>query len=250
MLALDAGSLLAFQVKTRQLRLEKGQATVLRSKEGVWTLADIEIAREPDASDKPFDPVRDINWATLATPIRALIAAGSFEQVELANFHLDVIDQKTGTTWGADPVNGKWKATREGVSLEMDVRLAGAREGEPNMVRIALESDGQVERAAGQLTLEGVDPMSIAQMFGYSGDAFTSAQPASATFAVTATERSGLLNTQLALSGVAGSVKLGEENVAVRDLSFSASYDPATKFVTLESLNVDSGHQVHHAGNA
>lgn len=240
MLALDAGSLLAFQVKTRQLRLEKGQATVLRSKDGVWTLADIEIAREPDASDKPFDPVRDINWATLATPIRALIAAGSFEQVELANFHLDVIDQKTGTTWGADPVNGKWKATREGVSLEMDVRLAGAREGEPNMVRIALESDGQVERAAGQLTLEGVDPMSIAQMFGYSGDAFTSARPASATFAVTATERSGLLNTQLALSGVAGSVKLGEENVAVRDLSFSASYDPATKFVTLESLNVDS----------
>ncbi len=240
MLSLDAGALFAMQVKTRHLRLEDGQATVLRSKDGVWTLADIEIAKEPEASDKPFDPVRDIDWATLATPIRALIAAGSFEHVELANFHVDVIDQKTGTTWGADPLNGKWKATREGVSLALDVRLAGAREGEPNKVMIALESDGQVERAAGRLTLEGVDPMSIAQMFGYTGDAFSSSRPASATFSVTATERSGLLNTQLALSNVAGSIRLGEETVAVRDLSFSASYDPATKFVTLESFNVDS----------
>ena len=240
MLSLDAGALFAMQVQTRRLRLEDGRATVLRSKDGVWTLADIEIAKEPEASDKPFDPVRDINWATLATPIRALIAAGSFEQVELANFHLDVIDQKTGTTWGADPVNGKWNATREGVSLELDVRLAGAHEGEPNQVRISLESDGQVESASGKLTLDGVDPMSIAQMFGYAGDAFTSARPASATFAVTATEKSGLLNTQLSLSGVAGSIKLGEETVAVRDLSFEASYDPATKFVTLKSFNVDS----------
>ena len=240
MIALDAGALFGLQVKTQQLRLEDGQATVVRSKDGVWTLADIEIAKEPDASDKPFDPVRDINWATLATPIRALIAAGSFEQVELANFHLDVIDQKTGTTWGADPVDGKWKATREGVSLELDVRLAGAREGEPNKVRIALASDGDVERASGRLTLEGVDPMSIAQMFGYNGDAFTSSRPANATFAVTATERSGLLNTQLSLSGVAGSVKLGSDTIAIRDLSFAAVYDPATKFVSLESLIVDS----------
>ena len=41
------------------------------------------IAQEPDPSDKPFDPIRDINWTTLATPIRALISAGAFEQVEL-----------------------------------------------------------------------------------------------------------------------------------------------------------------------
>ncbi|MEZ6030283.1 MAG: DUF3971 domain-containing protein [Hyphomonadaceae bacterium] len=240
MIAIDAGSLFAFQVKTQQLRLEDGQATVVRSKDGVWTLADIEIAKEPEASDKPFDPVRDINWATLATPIRALISAGSFEQVELANFHLDVIDQKAGTTWGADPVDGKWKATREGVSLELDVRLTGAREGEPNKVRIALASDGEVARASGKLTFDGVDPMSVARMFGYTGDAFTSARSASATFAVTATERSGLLNTQLSLAGVAGVVKLGDEDIQVRDLSFSGSYDPATKFVTLESLNIDS----------
>lgn len=240
LIALDAGALFALQVKTQQLRLEDGQATVVRSKDGVWTLADIEIAKEPEASDKPFDPVRDLNWTTLATPIRALIAAGSFEQVELSNFHLDVIDQKSGTTWGADPVEGKWKATSEGVSLELDVRLTGAREGEPNTVRIALASDGDVARASGRLTLEGVDPMSIAQMFGYTGDAFTSVRPANATFAATATERSGLLNTQLSLSGVAGAMKFGEETVAVRDLSFAATYDPATKFVTIESLDIDS----------
>lgn len=240
MIALDTVALFAFQVKPRQLRLEDGHATVVRSPDGVWTLADIEIAKEPDPSDQPFDPVRDLDWGTLATPIRALVAAGSFEQVELAGFHLDVIDRKTNTTWGADPVDGMWKATRDGVSLELDVRLAGAREGEPNKVRIELKSDGEVSNAFGNLTLEGVDPMSIARMFGYSGDAFTTSGSASATFAITAGETSGLLNTKLALDGIAGSFKLGEESVAVRDLSFSAVYDPATKFITLESLNIDS----------
>ncbi len=240
MIALDTVSLLSFQVKPRQLRLEDGQATVVRSKEGVWTLADVELAKEPDPSDKPFDPVRDLDWATLATPIRALVAAGSFEQVELAAFHLDVVDQKSDTTWSADPVDGMWKATRDGVSLELDVRLAGAREGEPNRVRIELKSDGEVAHASGNLTLEGVDPLSIAHMFGYSGDAFTTSGSASATFAATASERSGLLNTRLALDGVSGTFRLGEEDIAVRDLFFSAVYDPATKFITLETLNIDS----------
>ena len=240
MISLDTVALFGMQVKPRQLRLEDGQATVVRSKDGVWTLADIEIAKEPDPSDKPFDPVRDLDWATLATPIRALVAAGSFEQVELAGFHLDVVDQKSGSTWSADPVDGMWKATREGVSLELDVRLAGAHEGEPNKVRIELKSDGEVAHASGNLTLEGVDPMSIAQMFGYSGDAFTTTGTASATFAATASERSGLLNTKLALDGVSGSFRLGEEDIAVRDLSFSAVYDPATKFIALEALSIDS----------
>ncbi len=240
MIALEAGALLALQVKPRQLRLEDGRATVVRSKDGVWTLADIEIAKEPDPSDKPFDPVRDLDWGTLATPIRALVAAGSFEQVELAGFHLDVVDQKTGTTWGANPVDGIWKATRDGVSLELDIRLAGAREGEPNKVRIELTSDGDVAHASGNITLEGVDPMSIAQMFGYSGDAFTSDSSANATFAATASERSGLLNTKLSLSGVSGALQVNEGTVAVRDLSFAAVYDPATKFITLEALSIDS----------
>ena len=94
MIALDSGQLLSFKVQPRQLRLENGTAAVVRSADGVWTLADMVFAREPAASDKPFDPIRDINWPTLATPIRALISAGSFEQVELVDFHLDVDDRK------------------------------------------------------------------------------------------------------------------------------------------------------------
>ena len=47
MISLDTVALFGMQVKPRQLRLEDGQATVVRSKDGVWTLADIEIAKEP-----------------------------------------------------------------------------------------------------------------------------------------------------------------------------------------------------------
>ena len=90
--AFDAGALLGAKFKTRQLRLENGAASVVRSKDGVWTLADIVLAREPDASDKPFDPIRDLNWTTLATPLRAMISAGDFEEVELANFRLNIDD--------------------------------------------------------------------------------------------------------------------------------------------------------------
>jgi hypothetical protein len=140
MIALDSGSLLSFKVHPRQLRLEKGTATVVRSADGVWTLADMVFAQEPAASDKPFDPIRDINWPTLATPIRALISAGAFEQVELVDFHLDVDDRKSHNVWSASPVAGVWKATKEGVSLSLDITLANAIAGEPNRIRIALAS--------------------------------------------------------------------------------------------------------------
>jgi hypothetical protein len=240
MIALDAGALFGFKLKAQQLRLENGTATVVRSADGVWTLADMVIAKEPDASDKPFDPIRDINWTTLATPIRALISAGSFEQVELANFRLDVEDLKSNNRWSANPVAGIWKANREGVSLTMDITLADAIAGEPNKISIALASDGKVERAAATLKMEGVDPVSIAEMFGYTGDAFTSGRPASAAFSVSATERSGLLSTSLSLSGVTGNVLIADQNVEVKDLAFDASYDPASKKVTLKSLSVAS----------
>ncbi len=240
MIALDAGALATMQFRTRQLRLENGKASVVRSKDGVWTLADMVLAKEPDASDKPFDPVRDINWPTLATPIRALISAGDFESVELSNFHLDVNDLKSGSTWSADPVSGNWSARREGVALNLDAKLTGALAGEPNQIHIALESDGPVTRASGKLTLLGVDPMSIAKMFGYTGDAVSSGLPASATFAVAATEKGGLQSTKLSLSGVKGVVKIGDDITQIRDLAFDAAYDPATKQVTLETLKVDS----------
>ena len=240
MIALDAPALVGMKFKTRQLRLENGTASVIRSKEGVWTLADMVIAREPDTSDKPFDPIRDINWATLATPLRALISAGDFEQVELANFRLDVDDQKSGTKWSANPVAGNWAAAKGGVTINLDATIANALAGEPNAIKIAIVSDGAVTRAAGKLTLQGVDPMSIAKMFGYNGDGFSSGKPASATFSIAATEGSGLQSTKLSLSGVTGSGHFADQVITVRDLAFDAAYDPATKQITLEKLKIDS----------
>ena len=240
MIALDAGSLVGLKFKTRQLRLENGTASVVRSKDGVWTLADMVIAKEPDASDKPFDPIRDLNWTTLATPVRALISAGDFEQVELENFRLDIDDQKSGSKWSANPVAGSWSAKKEGVAINLDATLADALAGEPNAIRINIVSDGDVTRAAGKLTLQGVDPMSIARMFGYTGDGFSSGKPASATFSIAATEKSGLQSTKLSLSGVTGSGHFVDQTINVRDLEFDAAYDPATKQITLEKLKIDS----------
>lgn len=240
MIALDAGSLVSLRFKTRQLRLENGGASIVRSKEGVWTLADLVLAREPDASDKPFDPIRDLNWATLATPMRALISAGDFEQVELANFRLNVDDQKSGTKWSANPVAGNWSAKKEGVALNLNATLANALAGEPNAINISIVADGAVTRAAGRLTLQGVDPMSIARMFGYTGDGFSSGKPASASFSISATEKSGLLSSRLSLSDVTGSGHFSDQQITVRDLAFDAAYDAATKQITLEHLKIDS----------
>ena len=62
------------------------------------------------------------------TPIRALISAGSFEQVELVNFNFTVNDRKAGSVWAANPVGGVWSAGPDGVALDLDVKLAGAAE--------------------------------------------------------------------------------------------------------------------------
>lgn len=236
-ISLDAGAFLSGKFKTRQLRLMDGRATVVRSKEGVWSLADVVLAREP-ASDRPFDPLKDLKWETLATPIRALISAGSFERVELANFNLTVQDQKAGSVWSANPVGGVWSAGSDGVALDLDVKLAG--QAEPNRIVISLASDGKVSRATGRLTLEGVDPVSLAGMFGYTGDNFTSGKPANAAFTIEATETGGLQSTRIGLSNVSGRGRIGEREFAVEGLSIDAVYDPATKIVTLESLKADS----------
>jgi uncharacterized protein involved in outer membrane biogenesis len=236
-IALDAGALLTGKIKTRQMRLENGQAAVVRSKEGVWTLANVVLLKEPPR-DKPFDPLKDLDWTTLATPVRALISAGSFERVELVNFNLAVDDQKSGTRWGANPVGGVWSATREGITLDLDLKLVGA--SEPNRVQIALAADGEVTRAAGALTLEGVDPLTIGEMLGYTGQEFSSGLPANATFKVEASEKGGLQSTRLQLSNVAGRGKFAGVDVSIASLAFDAVYDPATKKITLESLKVAS----------
>ena len=240
MIALDAGSLVSMKFKTRQLRLENGQASIVRSREGVWTLADLVLAREPDASDKPFDPIRDLNWATLATPMRALISAGDFEQVELANFRLNVDDQKSGTKWSANPVAGNWSAKKDGVALNLTAGLSDAIAGQPNLVNIAIVADGAVTRAAGKLNLQGVDPMTIARMFGYTGDGFSTGTAANASFSIAATEKSGLQSTKLSLSGIKGSAHFSDQPINIRELAFDADYNPATKQITLEHLKIDS----------
>jgi len=240
MIALDAGSLVGLKFKTRQLRLENGTASIVRSKDGVWTLADLVIAREPEASDKPFDPIRDINWSTLATPMRALISAGDFEQVEFVNFRLNVDDQKAGTKWSANPLAGTWTAKKDGVALNLTAKLADALAGQPNAISIAIVADGEVTRAAGKLTLQGVDPMLIARMFGYAGDGFSSGKPASASFSITATEKGGLQNSKFSISGVTASAHFSDQIINVRDLALDADYDPASKQITLERLMIDS----------
>ncbi|MEQ1610985.1 MAG: DUF3971 domain-containing protein, partial [Hyphomonadaceae bacterium] len=140
----------------------------------------------------------------------------------------------------ANPVAGNWTAGKDGVTINLDATLADALAGETNAIKIAIVSDGAVTRAAGKLTLQGVDPMSIAKMFGYNGDGFSSGKPASATFSIAATEKSGLQSTRLSLSGVTGSGHFAGQAISVRDLAFDAAYDPATKQITLEKLMIDS----------
>jgi hypothetical protein len=236
-IALDATSLLTGQFKTRQVRLENGTATVVRSAEGVWSLADVVLAREP-SSDKPFDPLKDLKWETLATPIRALISAGSFERVELANFRLEVQDRKAGTVWSANPVNGVWSAGKDGVALDLDVKLAG--NAEPSRVQISLASDGAVTKATGRLSFEGVDPVTVSRVLGYGGDDISSGAPANAAFTIEATEKGGLQSTRVTMSGVTGHARLGQRDVTVSGLSIDAVYDPATRLVTLKALDVQS----------
>jgi hypothetical protein len=241
-IAIAAESLLSGKLKTTAITLDKGAATVIRSKDGVWSLADMAIAREPK-SDKPFDPLRDLNWSTLATPIRALISAGSFERVEINNFRLTVQDQKSNSVWSASPVQGVWSATAEGVALDLSVKLAGMAPGmedAPNSIVVSLAADGAVSKATGRLSLEKVNPMAVAKMFGYVGDAFTPRTLGNAAFTIEATEKGGLQSTRISLSDVAGTARFWGRQVNVGKLAFEAIYDPATRKVNLESLDVAS----------
>jgi len=241
-ISIEAATLLSGKLKTTGIRLDNGTARVIRSKDGVWSLADLVIAREP-ASDKPFDPLKDLKWETLATPIRALISAGSFEQVEISNFKLTVEDQKSQTIWSAAPVVGTWSASADGVALDLSVKLAEAVRptgDEPNSIVVSLASDGAVSKATGRLTLEGVNPMAIAKVFGYVGDAFVAATPGNAAFTIEATEKGGLQSTRITLSDITGTARFWGRQIDVSKLNLDAVYDPASKKVSLEALDIVS----------
>ena len=131
-ISLDAGALLSRQVQdaTAAPRERHGLGGALEG-QGVWSLADIVIAREP-ASDKPFDPLKDLNWETLATPIRALISAGSFERVELVQ--LQSHGRRPEGRHGVERQSGARRVERrraDGVALDLDVKLGGPGRAQP-----------------------------------------------------------------------------------------------------------------------
>ncbi|MBI1361645.1 MAG: hypothetical protein GC155_15310 [Alphaproteobacteria bacterium] len=233
----NASALFAGRLKTERIRLENGHASVTRSKDGVWSVANIVFLREP-SKDKPFS-LKDLNWQTLATPIRALVSAGSFKRVELVNFSIDVQDEGAGSTWAANPVNGVWSAGDDGVAFDLDMRLVGAP-SLPNSLHIALAADGKVSRAKGQIALKGVDPVTVARMMGYGGDALTSGAPGNASLTIEATEADGLKSADLSISGAQGQLKVSDLGLSIRDLSFDARYDPAAKTVDLVSMHIAS----------
>ncbi len=235
--SLDAASLLGGKIKTTRLRLERGSASVVRSADGVWTLADIELVREPPSGDL-LEALRALDWPTLATPIRALISAGSFEYVELADFRIFVEDEKASTRWQAYPVAGVWRANPDGVSLDLDMQLVGR--SDPNRVRILLNADGEVSTASGRLALEGVDPLGLATVFGYGGDDFESTRPANAEFEIAASEAAGLTSARLSLSDVTGRGALGGLVWDVRSLAISAAFDPESRSILIDRFAVDS----------
>jgi hypothetical protein len=235
----DTAALLSGKLKTRRLRVENGHAAVVRAKGGVWTVANVEVLREPEKKDdKPFDPFNDFKWVTLAQPIRALVTAGSFEQVDLVNFNLDVVDEETGKTWSANPVNGVWLAGKDGVALNLDIGLAG--NAKPNRIQIALNSDAAVTRATAKLSLDGVDLDTLAGMFGVPQDVFKASKPASASFEISATERAGLDNAKLSIGGASGKAVIGPVDFDIADLAFQAAFDPATKRIDMTKLKIVS----------
>lgn len=235
----DTAALLSGKLKTRRLRVENGRASVVRAKGGVWTVANVEVLREPEKKDnKPFDPFNDFKWATLAQPIRAVVTAGSFEQVDIVNFNLDVVDQESNKTWSANPVNGVWRAGKVGVALDLDIGLAG--NAKPNRIQIALNSDAAVTRATAKLSLDGVDLDTLAGMFGVPQDAFKANKPASASFQVSATEHAGLDKATLSIGGASGKAVIGPVDFDIADLSFEAAFDPQTKRIDMPKLKITS----------
>jgi hypothetical protein len=103
MIALDAAALAGMKFKTRQLRLENGTALSFARRRASGRSPTWCSPASPTPATSRSTPIRDLNWTTLATPLRALISAGDFEQVELVNFRLDIDDQKAGTKWSANP---------------------------------------------------------------------------------------------------------------------------------------------------
>ncbi len=244
-ISFDAAALLGGKLKTRALRLEGGHAIVVRSKDRIWSMAGITLLKEPPPAESLFKAIDNLDWTTIATPVRALISAGSFERLELKDFSLDVIDQASGATWAANPVNGVWTASHDGVAFELDLRFVGSGDphrggDQPNRLVIALAADPAVTRTQARLAFEGVDPVTAATMFGYAGHDFTSGRPANATITLDASEASGVDMARLQLSGVTGHAKVDGLDLQVDNLAFEAAYNPSAQRIDLAYLSLRS----------
>jgi hypothetical protein len=231
-------SLLSGQLVTERLRLENARASVRRDADGVWTLAGAVLFREPAFADPNFNPFTQIGWQTIATPLRAIVAGGSLRRVDLAGLKIDVDDEKTGSVWAVDPINGQWTTGDEGVRLEVTARLLGRTD--PNEVRIALSTDRDVSRAVIGVSLDGVDPASLVRVLDVPVEIAEADAPADAAFNLTASETGGLEGAGLAVSGLSAAVVIDGITVAVRSLSLEALYRPDDRRIVVSDAIIDS----------
>ncbi|MEZ5936676.1 MAG: DUF3971 domain-containing protein [Hyphomonadaceae bacterium] len=235
---MDAAALLSGKLKTKRVRLERGTASVVRSEDGVWSTADMVLFREPTQSANLMELLGKLRWSTMVEPLRSLIAAGSFEGVDIVDFQINVEDRKLGTRWGASPVSGRWVATAEGVSMTLDAQLSG--KSDPNRIALRLAADGEVSQVTGELLLDGVDPVGIARMAGFTDEAFEASAPANALFSVEASEAQGLKSARLSLSNVKGKGRVAGVDVDVADLDLTTVYDPANRGLKVDTLRIES----------
>jgi hypothetical protein len=236
--SLDATSLLAGKVKTKRIRLENGTASVVRGADGVWSSAGVQFFKEPPPAKDIFEVIRNLEWKSMAAPLRGLISAGSFELVEIDNFRIDVDDRKAGSTWSAAPVSGKWTAGKAGVDLSLDLHLVS--EGDPNRLKLAVKSDGDVSNVSAKLALEGVEPDSLRKVLNYPAESFSGSRPASASLEIDVSEKAGLEAARIGLAGLAGTGRIAGVDYVLKDLTLDGVYSPATEDLELALIRIDS----------
>ena len=194
------------------------------------------IAKEPDASDKPFDPIRDINWTDAgdADP-RADLRRRRSSRSSCRTSISTSMTASPNNAWSANPVAGIWKASREGVALNLDITLADAIRASPTASasrwRPTARSSAPLAASRSKASIRSRSPRCSATRATRS----RRASPASAgllgrghrTFRACRAPAS-----RSPASPAASSV--GDQDVAVKDLAFDASYDPATKKIDAE----------------
>lgn len=229
-------ALLSGAVRVKGVRVEQGEADVRRSKAGQWTLAGITIFQEPRLGGRAFNPFTDINWPAVATPLRAFVAAGDFDRIELVDMRVRVIDEASGSVWTLRDVDGRWRSDQQRVGLDLAAQLS--EQLDANRLHINLAADAAVTRASGLVELDGVAPEVVAEWFGFAGDGITEARPASASLEIEVSEAAGFESGRLRMTDGNGRFRAGDLDIAVEDLDFVAEYDPVSQYVTVTEATI------------